>query len=63
MLYWQYYKKNLLLKEKSEEEEKNVKAVTESVSNNSNAPAASLGDNNDILAGLKAKMEKSEKKK
>ena len=46
-----------------EEEEKNVKAVTESVSNNSNAPAATLGDNNDILAGLKAKMEKSEKKK
>ena len=45
-----------------EEEEKNVKAVAESVSSN-NAPAATLGDNNDILAGLKAKMEKSEKKK
>jgi len=46
-----------------EEEEKNVKAVTEAVSNATNAPAATLGDNNDILAGLKAKMEKSEKKK
>ncbi len=45
-----------------EEEEKNVKAVAESVASN-NAPAATLGDNNDILAGLKAKMEKSEKKK
>ena len=46
-----------------EEEEKNVKAVAEAVSSNNNAPAATLGDNNDILAGLKAKMEKSEKKK
>jgi small subunit ribosomal protein S1 len=46
-----------------EEEEKNVKAVAESVASNNNAPAATLGDNNDILAGLKAKMEKSEKKK
>jgi len=48
-----------------EEEEKNVKAVTENTSSNSstNAPAATLGDNNDILAGLKAKMEKNEKKK
>jgi small subunit ribosomal protein S1 len=46
-----------------EEEEKNVKAVAESVTSNNNAPAATLGDNNDILAGLKAKMEKSEKKK
>lgn len=45
-----------------EEEEKNVKAVAEAVANN-NAPAATLGDNNDILAGLKAKMEKTEKKK
>ena len=27
-----------------------------------NAPASTLGDNNDILAGLKAKMEKNEKK-
>ena len=45
-----------------EEEEKNVKAVQESVSNNTNAPAATLGDNNDILADLKAKMEKKEKK-
>jgi len=44
-----------------EEEEKAVKAVAESAS--TNAPAATLGDNNDILAGLKAKMEKSEKKK
>jgi len=48
-----------------EEEDKNVKAVTENTSSNSstNAPAATLGDNNDILAGLKAKMEKNEKKK
>ena len=45
-----------------EEEEKNVKAVSESVSSNNNAPAATLGDNNDILADLKAKMEKKEKK-
>ncbi len=45
-----------------EEEEKNVKAVQESVSSNNNAPASTLGDNNDILAGLKAKMEKNEKK-
>jgi small subunit ribosomal protein S1 len=45
-----------------EEEEKNVKAVTEAVANNTNAPAATLGDNNDILADLKAKMEKKEKK-
>jgi small subunit ribosomal protein S1 len=44
-----------------EEEEKAVKVVAESSS--TNAPAATLGDNNDILAGLKAKMEKSEKKK
>jgi small subunit ribosomal protein S1 len=49
-----------------EEEEKNVKAATEntsSASSNTNAPAATLGDNNDILAGLKAQMEKNEKKK
>jgi small subunit ribosomal protein S1 len=46
-----------------EEEEKAVKAVQEAVSSNSNAPASTLGDNNDILAGLKAKMEKNEKKK
>ena len=45
-----------------EEEEKNVKAVTEAVANNSNAQASTLGDNNDMLAALKAKMEKSEKK-
>jgi small subunit ribosomal protein S1 len=45
-----------------EEEEKNVKSVQESVSSNNNAPAATLGDNNDILADLKAKMEKKEKK-
>ena len=47
-----------------EEEEKNVKAATENTSSNSssNAPAATLGDNNDMLAALKAKMEKSEKK-
>ena len=42
-----------------EEEEKNVKAVAESVSSNNNSSSAStLGDNNDILAELKAKMEK-----
>ncbi len=42
-----------------EEEEKNVKAVSESVSSNNNSSSAStLGDNNDILAELKAKMEK-----
>ncbi|PWA04729.1 30S ribosomal protein S1 [Flavobacterium psychrotolerans] len=46
-----------------EEEEKNVKAVAEAVSSNNNASASTLGDNNDILAGLKAKMEKNEKKK
>jgi small subunit ribosomal protein S1 len=43
-----------------EEEEKNVKAVAEAVASN-NAPASTLGDNNDILAGLKAKMEKESK--
>ncbi len=46
-----------------EEEEKAVKAVQEAVASTTNAPAATLGDNNDILAGLKAKMEKNEKKK
>ena len=45
-----------------EEEEKNARVVAESTSNNTNAPAATLGDNNDILADLKAKMEKKEKK-
>ncbi len=46
-----------------EEEEKNVKAAVENTSGSStNAPAATLGDNNDMLAALKAKMEKSEKK-
>ncbi len=46
-----------------EEEEKAVKAVAEAVAANTNAPASTLGDANDILAGLKAKMEKNEKKK
>ncbi|MEM0543465.1 30S ribosomal protein S1 [Flavobacterium sp. j3] len=46
-----------------EEEEKNVKAVAEAVASNNNAPASSLLDANDVLAGLKAKMEKNEKKK
>ena len=47
-----------------EEEEKNVKAAVETSSaSTTNAPAATLGDNNDILAGLKAQMEKNEKKK
>ena len=46
-----------------EEEEKNVKSASENNSGSStNAPAATLGDNNDMLAALKAKMEKSEKK-
>jgi small subunit ribosomal protein S1 len=45
-----------------EEEEKVVKAAAEAVASN-NAPAATLGDNNDILAGLKAKMEKESKAK
>jgi small subunit ribosomal protein S1 len=49
-----------------EEEEKNVRNNSSndnnSSSSNNNAPAATLGDNNDILAGLKAKMEKNEKK-
>jgi small subunit ribosomal protein S1 len=45
-----------------EEEEKAVKAAAETVTS-SNAPANALGDNNDILADLKAKMEKTEKKK
>ena len=42
-----------------EEEEKNVKTVAE----NTSAPAqtSTLGDNNDILAELKAKMEKGGK--
>ncbi|MFV5689910.1 30S ribosomal protein S1 [Flavobacterium sp. ZT3R25] len=48
-----------------EEEEKNVKTATENTSSSAstnNASAATLGDNNDVLAALKAKMEKSEKK-
>ncbi|NMH29164.1 30S ribosomal protein S1 [Flavobacterium silvaticum] len=46
-----------------EEEEKQVKAQAEAAaSNNSSNSAPTLGDNNDILAGLKAKMEKNEKK-
>jgi small subunit ribosomal protein S1 len=44
-----------------EEEERVVKAATETAS--TNAPAQTLGDNNDILAGLKAKMEKEKKEK
>ncbi|MGO4903967.1 30S ribosomal protein S1 [Flavobacterium sp. W20_MBD1_R3] len=50
-----------------EEEEKNVKAATENTSSSApassnNASASTLGDSNDVLAALKAKMEKSEKK-
>jgi small subunit ribosomal protein S1 len=46
-----------------EEEEKNVKAATSNSSTPSaNAAAATLGDGNDVLAALKAKMEKTEKK-
>ncbi len=45
-----------------EEEEKNVRAAAENnSSNNTNAAPQTLGDNNDILAALKAKMEKGEK--
>jgi small subunit ribosomal protein S1 len=45
-----------------EEEDKNVKAAIENTASTNNAPASTLGDNNDILADLKAKMEKKEKK-
>ena len=49
---------------KGEEEEKNVKAAVEiAAAATAPAPASTLGDANDILAGLKAKMEKNEKKK
>ena len=44
-----------------EEEEKNVKAASDNSSSsnsNTNAAAPTLGENNDILAALKAKMEK-----
>ncbi|ESU25332.1 SSU ribosomal protein S1p [Flavobacterium limnosediminis JC2902] len=41
-----------------EEEEKNVKASEANTASSTNAPASTLGDNNDILAELKAKMEK-----
>jgi len=44
-----------------EEEEKNAKAVNDAVTSNNNASASTLGDNNDILAELKAKMEKGGK--
>jgi small subunit ribosomal protein S1 len=41
---------------------KNVKAATEILHLiHTNAPAATLGDNNDVLAALKAKMEKQRK--
>ena len=43
-----------------EEEEKNVKTAVETTSNSS-AQTSTLGDNNDILAELKAKMEKGGK--
>jgi len=43
-----------------EEEEKNVKNVVETTSNSA-AQTSTLGDNNDILAELKAKMEKGGK--
>ncbi len=49
-----------------DEEEKNVKSASEnnnnSSSNNNNASPQTLGDNNDILAELKAKMERGEQK-
>ncbi|UOK41856.1 MULTISPECIES: 30S ribosomal protein S1 [Flavobacterium] len=43
-----------------EEEEKNVKASESNTAASTNAQASTLGDNNDILAELKAKMEKGE---
>ncbi|TXI68731.1 MAG: 30S ribosomal protein S1, partial [Flavobacterium sp.] len=43
-----------------EEEEKNVKTAVETTST-STAQTSTLGDNNDILAELKAKMEKGGK--
>ena len=43
-----------------EEEEKNVKAASENAASSTNQPST-LGDNNDILAELKAKMEKGGK--
>jgi small subunit ribosomal protein S1 len=45
-----------------EEEEKNVKIATEKSSSASAANASTLGDSTDVLAALKAKMEKTEKK-
>jgi small subunit ribosomal protein S1 len=45
-----------------EEEEKNVKTATEKSSTASAANASTLGDSTDVLAALKAKMEKTEKK-
>jgi small subunit ribosomal protein S1 len=42
-----------------EEEEKNVKTATEKSS--SASAASTLGDSTDVLAALKAKMEKTEK--
>jgi small subunit ribosomal protein S1 len=45
-----------------EEEEKNVKTATEKSSSASAANASTLGDSTDVLAALKAKMEKTEKK-
>lgn len=44
-----------------EEEEKNMKSNENNMGSSNNAPAATLGDNNDILAELKAKMEKGGK--
>jgi small subunit ribosomal protein S1 len=41
---------------------KNVKTATEKSSSASAANASTLGDSTDVLAALKAKMEKTEKK-
>ena len=41
-----------------EEEEKNVKTAVDTSSASNAAQTSTLGDNNDILAELKAKMEK-----
>ena len=39
-----------------------TRKMSKKIISTTNAPAATLGDNNDVLAALKAKMEKSEKK-
>jgi small subunit ribosomal protein S1 len=43
------------------EEEKNVAATSNNSNSSANAATSTLGDGNDMLAALKAKMEKGEK--